>query len=103
MDQTKRLVTVPQCRSCHAPIRWVVSGSTGRLMPIDAEPCPNGNLRVREKLSHRGHTVHLADVVSGEELEALRARGEAFLSHHATCPQGRQWQRRNSKRSPAGR
>lgn len=84
-----------QCQSCRSEIRWVLSAN-GKPMPIDAVPSPRGNLRVRDQLSEDGHAV--VDVVSGAAREALRARGQAYLSHHATCPHGRQWQRRREAR-----
>lgn len=80
-----------QCRSCGANIRWVISDSTGKVIPIDADASAKGNLRMLKTLSQNGQAVVV--VVSGAEREALRARGEAFMSHFATCPQGPQWRR----------
>ena len=81
------------CRSCGARIVWVVS-SRGKPMPIDAEPSANGNLFLSHPIVP-GQSV--ARVVTGRTREALRACGEAFISHHATCPQARQWRRKNGE------
>ena len=36
------------CLSCGAPMRWALSKSTGRPMPLDAASNENGNLAVVE-------------------------------------------------------
>lgn len=78
-----------KCRSCGAPIVWAINGRTGNCMPVNAKPSPDGNLRIRDDRSECGQVV--VDVVSGAEREALRVRGEAFLSHFSTCPQASRW------------
>lgn len=35
-----------KCKSCDAPIHWVLSASTGSRMPLDAKPNPEGNIWV---------------------------------------------------------
>lgn len=35
------------CRSCNAPILWVVMASTKRRMPLDAEPHTDGTIEIQ--------------------------------------------------------
>lgn len=80
-----------QCSTCRAAIRWVVM-ATGRRMRIDAEPHPEGNVRVLDD--------GRAEVLSGAVLDGLRRRGiidgatELFRSHFATCPNAAAHRRR---------
>lgn len=85
------LPKVQPCRSCGAPVRWVHS-ARGVWMPIDAEPCSNGNLELHEEGAAQ---MIVARVVGkGFWLERIRRECQAYLSHHATCPEGRQWRRK---------
>jgi len=75
------------CRSCEAPIRWAVSDSTGKRIPLNAEPDPAGNLavrlvdgRLRVRSAPAGRT----------ELDAGEKRG---MSHFTTCPDADQHRR----------
>lgn len=86
------------CRSCGAPILWVVT-ENGKRMPLDAEPTEAGKVIIR--MGGRGlpADAELAHVETKEETEArLKAREPAartaFMPHHATCPQGREWRRK---------
>jgi hypothetical protein len=67
---------VSTCRSCGAEIRWAVSMSTGRRMPIDAEPTPDGNV-----LLHPGGGATV--LAAGVPVPVGRSR---YTSHFATCP-----------------
>lgn len=62
-----------QCRSCGAPIRWVVIEKSGKRMPVDSEPSITGNI-----------------AVSGERASYVTPDANAtpmrHLSHFATCP-----------------
>lgn len=61
------------CRSCGAPIRFVRT-TKGKLMPLDREPHPDGNI----ELDTEGHaTVH-----GQPPLDA----GPLYLSHFVSCP-----------------
>lgn len=76
------------CRSCGAPIRFILMYPSGRQNPLDLEPSPIGNIRIEIGKPDTGHTVKKAD------LEAARARGQQlYLSHFVTCAQRRQWRR----------
>lgn len=76
------------CRSCHAPVRWVVMAKTGRRNPLNEEPDgQHGNVVIDD--DGRGHTLKVDDV------ERARAAGEElYLSHFATCPQRKDWRKR---------
>lgn len=66
------------CRSCRAPIRWVLS-SSGKAMPLDLDPVPEGTIA----LSDRGGVV--VGVIVPERARAGYA-GSLYRSHFATCP-----------------
>lgn len=83
------LPPVANCRSCGALIRWVTSGRTGKRMPIDAEPSLSGNLRLKVLVG----VVTALVVPAGPERSRLRSEDGAYISHHATCPDGRAWRR----------
>ena len=61
------------CRSCQAPIFWAMT-ETGKSMPIDRDPNPEGNLVLDEN--------NIASVVAPTE-----GKGQTrYTSHFATCP-----------------
>jgi len=72
----------PVCRSCGAPIRWVIS-DRGRSIPIDDKPDPKGLLVLQPHEDGRTRAVHFGTVVPGD--------APRFTSHFATCPQAAQW------------
>jgi hypothetical protein len=78
-------VTASLCRSCGAPILWVLT-THGKRMPLDAEPDPAGNVSLDQ---HRVATVH-----TGGSLAFLAVVNERWMPHHATCPQADQWRKR---------
>lgn len=41
------------CRGCHEPILWRRHEGTGRLAPIDAEPCKEGNIVILDAELYR--------------------------------------------------
>lgn len=61
------------CRSCGAPIVWVVMFPSGKRMPLDAKPI-SGLIRVEPGSPPTGHAY-------GEQ---------RYLSHFATCPNAAQ-------------
>ena len=83
------------CRSCSAPILWAVT-IAGRIMPLDAEPNPDGNVVPTGK---RGRTR----AGSAIEVRVEAARQQTldvddpivrYMPHHATCPDADKWRRR---------
>lgn len=75
------------CRSCGAPVRWVIT-SRGKRMPLDAEPVDDGNVVL--DMSDRNDPV--AIVVPPEQI--LVEDGPRYVSHFATCPNADQHRRR---------
>lgn len=79
-----------RCVSCRAPIVWVTSSTTGRPVPLDAEPTADGNVVLRD-----GQAV----VLGKAGLAELPADAPRFRSHFATCPHAGQW--RAPRKEPA--
>jgi hypothetical protein len=73
------------CRSCHAPVRWVLTAA-GRRMPVDAEPDPAGLVLVQD-----GQAMMMDAPASREDLQPGE---QTYTSHYATCPQADQWRTR---------
>lgn len=71
-----------QCRSCHAPIIWAVTRSTGKSMPVNAEPDHvRGNVELLPP--PEGMTQPVA-VVHAQP--PMLPQGPLHMSHFATCP-----------------
>lgn len=60
---------------CGARIRWPKNPKTGRGMPVDYDPRPDGNIAIEGGI---------AVVLSADRAKVYE--GEKFLSHFATCP-----------------
>lgn len=69
---------MPTCKSCGTEIIWRRVTVHGRAMPIDADPHPDGNIR----LDRDGKTAHM--VTRGELEQGVT--GDLYRSHFATCP-----------------
>ena len=63
------------CRSCGAPIVWVET-ELGTPMPLDVEPCPDGNITVE------GGKARVLRATLFEQPPA----GPRFKSHFSSCP-----------------
>jgi len=75
-----------KCNHCHAPILWART-TGGRLMPIDADPHPDGNVLVDDA---GGHLV--AGVLGANQAAGARDRGQLLHRHHKlTCPLASRW------------
>lgn len=90
MTTTPEGFVIENCRTetCQAPIIWART-KTGKLMPVDAEPSPDGNVRVFEVQGN----VH-ARVVTDEEAERMRRDPLAVplrTSHFVTCQRAADW------------
>lgn len=68
------------CRSCGAEIGWVVSVASGKRMPIDVVPVPNGNI----------------ELVAGDGIVVVEPEPDVrrFVSHFVTCPQSADWRKK---------
>lgn len=66
-----------RCRSCDARIRWAKT-ATGKNMPIDLDPHPDGNLVIVDGIA----------TVYANPLGAAQAHPDAprYVSHWQTCP-----------------
>lgn len=71
-----------ECRSCGAPIVWVMIAKSGKKMPVDRDPVADGNIRLLAT-SHSDGTPLVA-YVKRDDLETLPH--ERHVSHFATCP-----------------
>lgn len=74
MSATERQTT--ECRSCGKPM-FFATGISGRPIPIDAAPVPDGNIVIRGGVALVGQTPQ-----PGES---------RYVSHVATCPHSRAW------------
>lgn len=79
-------MTTAACRSCGAPIIWMVMEGTGRNMPVDREPDPEGTIIVlpRESLARTIHSVP----------PLLPSGARRYRPHWASCPNADQHRRR---------
>lgn len=84
-----------RCRSCDSPIRWAKTAA-GKVIPIDAEPNPKGNLQ----LGYVGGYM-IAIVVGPADAVAAQAAGiELYVSHFSSCPNAATHRRPNPVRRP---
>lgn len=67
------------CRSCGAEIEWAESLKTGKNIPLDAKPTPDGNL------------VCIVGKVRGYTADDARLGRARRTSHFATCGQADMW------------
>lgn len=72
-----------KCKSCGSPVRWARSKSSGKNLPLDPEPNPNGNLGIVEAQHPPGSSMALP-VVAVNPTKALT--NYRYLSHFVTCP-----------------
>jgi hypothetical protein len=76
---------VSWCSACHAEIRFAKT-STGKSMPLDANPNPEGPIVLT---GHPGVVTFLSEAEKNDG--QLRYR---FTSHFATCPKADQFRRK---------
>jgi hypothetical protein len=72
-----------RCRACKAPITWATT-EAGRLIPLDAEPAPNGNIVLVDDV---------ALVLTPAVLARLADERERYQPHFATCPYANEFRR----------
>lgn len=71
------MTLIQKCKSCDAPIFWMVHPNTRKPMPIDAVPIPTGNIIINPLAGTYGL------LKKGETTGAAR-----YVSHFTTCPAG---------------
>jgi hypothetical protein len=84
------------CRSCGASIRWAKVATSGKSIPLDAEPVANGNLVFRLAAGDDGSEVIYVRAPSEGGLIGDEYAGRRFISHFVTCPNA--GQHRKAKR-----
>jgi hypothetical protein len=73
---------VNYCKACDAPVDWVLTEAR-RRMPVDVEPCEDGNLvKTHSIRTTRGFMAVVRVLKAGEATGLTRYR-----AHFATCPQ----------------
>ena len=81
------LATEATCRSCSAPVKWVRTVAGDKLMPVDPDPVPDGNLEVFQT---PGGAWKARVVAAGQAGLLDDAR---YVSHFVTCPDSKAWKR----------
>ena len=74
-----------RCKSCNAPIIWAQNESTGRAMPIDADPVDGGNVLI---LDPEPDGIWFR-VLNKEEVAKMQE--PLHTSHFQTCPNAGEW------------
>ena len=85
---------IEKCRACQAAIVWATT-STGKAMPVDAAPSPDGNVLLLPTVDHK-----FVAVVVGKEEAEKSAAVERYKSHFATCPSAASFRRGPRKAKP---
>lgn len=80
---TDAMADVGACRSCGGPILWARTAAD-KAMPVDAKSVPGGNITLALTDEAVVAQVHPRGAPPGET---------TYVSHFATCPQGRHWRR----------
>lgn len=76
-----------RCKSCRAEIIWTKDVNTGRNVPVDADPVPNGNILVDGYESY---------VIARSELDQHESEPR-HLNHFATCPNADRWRNKGTR------
>lgn len=80
---------ISQCRSCHKRIIWTTNISSGKRMPVDADPVETGNI-----ILVSGNDGPEARVLTNDELSRRATRSGLYVSHFTTCNDPAGWRRR---------
>lgn len=77
------------CQSCQAPITWTTNVVSGKRMPVNPTPTPDGNVVLTS-----GNDGPEARVLTRAELASRPTKTGLYKSHFATCPEGPAWRKR---------
>lgn len=77
------------CRSCHQPVRWVITNAKGRRMPLDPEPVPDGNVWI----DHIEGGVPVVEVALTHD-DVPRSVALTYVSHFVTCRDADSWRKK---------
>lgn len=80
-------ITYSKCRSCGAKIIWCTNAETGKKMPLDADPHPEGNVIAWQS----GDTAQQMCRVMGKREDV--GRRNRYVSHFKTCPEADSWRK----------
>lgn len=83
-----------QCRSCHRPIRWAITSTTGVRMPLDPDAVATGNLVVVAWLDRVLGAEVSTPVVAVNAANVSPLTAYRYVSHFVTCPQAATHRRR---------
>jgi hypothetical protein len=73
------LMAIGRCKYCKAAVYWLKNNNTGKSMPVDVSPKPDGNV-----FANFGDETQ--QVLGGDDLLSARAEGvELRHSHMETC------------------
>lgn len=86
-----------RCRSCKAPIWWVVHEATGKRMPLDLKSDPRGNIIITGE-PDPGGTEDITYRVATPDDAGVSDR---YISHFATCPTATAWRGKVKRTDPA--
>lgn len=78
---------IEKCRSCEAEIIWATTAK-GKAMPVDAEPCPDGNVGLQPNADPREppHAHMLTANAHRHMPDGMHPAGfTRHKSHFATC------------------
>lgn len=84
------------CSKCQAPILWAATVN-GKMQPLDAEPNPDGNIRLTPnyRQTDRG-VLQECRVIPKTELARdglFEDPNPRYMPHHATCPFAEEFRR----------
>lgn len=85
-----------KCNSCGAPIRWAISESSGKAIPLDIETVADGNIIETGMIDPSSKSPVIRYLKKSEsitfpkmgDLFGSSARDDVhrYVSHFATCP-----------------
>lgn len=90
--------TTGTCRSCQAPIRWAVSESSGKRIPLDLMPVDDGNIVETGRTHPSGapmvrYLKRAQSAITTSLLDDVPAP-DRYVTHFATCPNADQHRHR---------
>lgn len=77
-----------KCRNCHAPVRWVLTSTNRKRMPLDPGPVPDGNVWV----DHIEDGMPVVNVVLCHD-DVPRSEPLSYQSHFVSCPDRAIWRK----------
>lgn len=89
--QGRCTVTLAVCKACKGSVIWGET-SAGKLMPVNAEPVADGNLRLMY-----GPGGGKVLIITGAPPEG--SAEPRFMSHFATCPEAARYRREKKAKS----